>query len=78
MSANDRSADDRIDLDDEASVRFWSEQFGLTADELAAFVREAGADPAVIRRRIVGRERPAPHPEETYPRPTPGNEKGIG
>lgn len=71
-------SEQRIDLGDERSVKYWCGQLGLSAAALTAFVDEFGTDPYVIRAKLAGHERAAPEPETMYPPTSPHTNPASG
>ena len=45
----------RINLSQEHEVRYWSEKFGCSADELRRIVEEVGPMAEAVERRMAGR-----------------------
>jgi Protein of unknown function (DUF3606) len=45
---------ERINLDQAHEVRYWAEQFGVTAEELRSAVEAAGPMVKDVRRRLAG------------------------
>ena len=52
-----------IDVGDEHALRFWSRRLGVSADEIAAAVREVGPNTTAVALKLE-----APHQERTAPR----------
>ena len=47
---------DHVHLDDERQIRYWTERFGATAQEVQSALDAAGSDPApdAVERRLNG------------------------
>lgn len=46
---------DRINLSEEHEVRYWSEKFGVSAEQLREAVRQAGPTADAVEKRLRGR-----------------------
>lgn len=44
---------DRVDLDDEASVRLWMDHFGVTVDQLREAVLAVGHHPQAVTEHLL-------------------------
>lgn len=43
----------QIDIQDEHSMAYWQDEFGITASQLEDAVRAAGTDPQAVRQHLL-------------------------
>ncbi len=47
------SAPSKIDLDDEAGLKYWQEHYGVTEEQLREAVQAAGDDPGAVEKHFL-------------------------